>query len=80
MTGFAVGFAFTVLVLQRVLQRVLQQALRTLKLKAATSDFSGINYEEAKFAITLTDGRKYTLMIAPQAGEAVACLPVDDVE
>ena len=41
-----------------VLQRVLQQALKTLKLNAATSDFSLINYEEAKFVITLKDGRK----------------------
>jgi hypothetical protein len=48
-----------------VLQRVLQQALKTLKLNAATSDFSLINYEEAKFVITLKDGRKYTVMIAP---------------
>jgi hypothetical protein len=36
-----------------VLQRVLQQALKTLKLNAATSDFSVINYEEAKFVISL---------------------------
>ncbi len=28
-----------------VLQRVLQQALKTLKLNAATGDFSVINYE-----------------------------------
>jgi hypothetical protein len=48
-----------------VLQRVLQQALKTLKLNAATSDFSVINYEEAKFVITLKDGRKYTVTIAP---------------
>jgi hypothetical protein len=48
-----------------VLQRVLQQALKTLKLNAATSDFSVINYEEAKFVIALKDGRKYTVMIAP---------------
>jgi hypothetical protein len=47
-----------------VLQRVLQQALKTLKLNAATSDFSVINYEEAKFVITLMDGRKYTVTIA----------------
>ena len=47
-----------------VLQRVLQQALKTLKLNAATSDFSVINYEEAKFVITLKDGRKYTVTIA----------------
>jgi hypothetical protein len=47
-----------------VLQRVLQQALKTLKLNAATSDFSVINYEEAKFVITLKDGRKYTVRIA----------------
>jgi hypothetical protein len=46
------------------LQRVLQQALKTLKLNAATSDFSVINYEEAKFVITLKDGRKYTVTIA----------------
>ena len=38
-----------------VLQRVLQQALRTLKLNAATRDFAGSNYEEAKFAIALCD-------------------------
>jgi hypothetical protein len=48
-----------------VLQRVLQQALKTLKLNAATSDFSVINYEEAKFVISLKDGRKYTVTIAP---------------
>src|SRR4051812_18530656 len=48
-----------------VLQRVLQQALKTLKLNAATSDFSVINYEEAKFVITLKDGRKYNVTIAP---------------
>ena len=48
-----------------VLQRVLQQALKTLKMNAATSDFSVINYEEAKFVITLKDGRKYTVTIAP---------------
>jgi hypothetical protein len=48
-----------------VLQRVLQQALKTLKLNAATSDFSVINYEEAKFVIALKDGRKYTVTIAP---------------
>jgi hypothetical protein len=48
-----------------VLQRVLQQALKTLKLNAATSDFSVINYEEAKFVITLKDARKYTVTIAP---------------
>jgi hypothetical protein len=60
-----------------VLQRVLQQALRTLKLNAATSDFAGINYEEAKFAITLKDGRKYILTIAPQTGEEVARAAVD---
>jgi hypothetical protein len=48
-----------------VLQRVLQQALKTLKLNASTSDFSVINYEEAKFVITLKDGRKYTVTIAP---------------
>ena len=48
-----------------VLQRVLQQALKTLKLNAATSDFSVINYEEAKFVITLKDGRKYTVTIGP---------------
>ena len=47
-----------------VLQRVLQQALKTLKLNAATSDFSVINYEEAKFVIALKDGRKYTVTIA----------------
>ena len=47
-----------------VLQRVLQQALKTLKLNAATSDFSVINYEEAKFVITLKDGRKYNVTIA----------------
>jgi len=47
-----------------VLQRVLQQALKTLKLNAATSDFSVINYEESKFVITLKDGRKYTVTIA----------------
>ena len=47
-----------------VLQRVRQQALKTLKLNAATSDFSVINYEEAKFVITLKDGRKYTVTIA----------------
>jgi len=41
-----------------VLQRVLQQALKTLKLNAATSDFSVINYEEAKFVITLKDGQE----------------------
>ena len=51
-----------------VLQRVLQQALKTLKLNAATSDFSVINYEEAKFVITLKDGRKYTVTIAPVGG------------
>jgi hypothetical protein len=34
-------------------------------LNAATSDFSVINYEEAKFVITLKDGRKYTVTIAP---------------
>ena len=49
-----------------VLQRVLQQALKTLKLNAATSDFSLINYEEAKFVITLKDGRKYTVTITPE--------------
>ena len=48
-----------------VLQRVLQQALKTLKLNAATSDFSVINYEEAKFVITLKDGSKYNVTIAP---------------
>jgi hypothetical protein len=48
-----------------VLQRVLQQALKTLKWNAATSDFSVINYEEAKFVIALKDGRKYTVTIAP---------------
>jgi hypothetical protein len=48
-----------------VLQRVLQQALKTLKLNAATSDFSVMNYEEAKFVITLKDARKYTVTIAP---------------
>ena len=48
-----------------VLQRVLQQALKTLKLNAATSDFSVINYEEAKFVIALKDGRKYNVTIAP---------------
>ena len=48
-----------------VLQRVLQQALKTLKLNAATSDFSVINYEEAKFVITLKDCRKYNVTIAP---------------
>jgi hypothetical protein len=48
-----------------MLQRVLQQALKTLKLNAATSDFSVINYEEAKFVIALKDGRKYTVTIAP---------------
>jgi hypothetical protein len=48
-----------------VLQRVLQQALKTLKLNAATSDFSVINYEEAKIVIDLKDGRKYTVTIAP---------------
>ncbi len=48
-----------------VLQRVLQQALKTLKMNAATSDFSVINYEQAKFVITLKDGRKYTVTIAP---------------
>ena len=48
-----------------VLQRVLQQALKTLKLNAATSDFSVVNYEEAKFVISLKDGRKYTVTIAP---------------
>ena len=48
-----------------VLQRVLQQALKTLKLNAATSDFSVIIYEEAKFVIALKDGRKYTVTIAP---------------
>jgi len=48
-----------------VLQRVLQQALKTLKLNAATSDFSVINYEEAKFVITLKDGRQYNVTIAP---------------
>jgi hypothetical protein len=36
-----------------------------VKLNAATSDFSVINYEEAKFVITLKDGRKYTVTIAP---------------
>ena len=41
-----------------VLQRVLQQALKTLKLNAATSDFSLINYEEAKFVITLKDAQE----------------------
>jgi hypothetical protein len=58
-----------------VLQRVLQQALRTLKLNAATSDFSVINYEEAKFAITLKDGRKYILTIAAETGGDVARVP-----
>ena len=48
-----------------VLQGVLQQALKTLKLNAATSDFSVVNYEEAKFVIALKDGRKYTVTIAP---------------
>jgi hypothetical protein len=56
-----------------VLQRVLQQALKTLKLNAATSDFSVINYEEAKFVITLKDGRKYTVTIAP-VGEWIAAV------
>ena len=52
-----------------VLQRVLQQAMKTLKMNAATSDFSVINYEEAKFVITLKDGREYVITIAPEAGE-----------
>ena len=29
------------------------------------ADFSVINYEEAKFVITLKDGRKYNVTIAP---------------
>ena len=37
---------------------------RVLNLNAATSDFSVMNYEEAKFVITLKDGRKYTVTIA----------------
>ena len=53
------SISFLVLVLQRVLQ------LKTLKLNAATSDFSVMNYEEAKFVITLKDARKYTVTIAP---------------
>jgi hypothetical protein len=32
----------------------------------AVSDFSVINYEEAKFVITLKDGRKYTVTITPE--------------
>jgi RNase P/RNase MRP subunit p29 len=49
-----------------VLQRVLKEAMKTLKMNAATSDFSVINYEEAKFVITLKDGRKYTVTITPE--------------
>jgi len=60
-----------------VLQRVLQQALRTLKLNAATSDFAGIDYEQAKFAITLKDGRKYILTVAPQTPEEATLVPAD---
>jgi hypothetical protein len=38
--------------------------MKTLKMNAATSDFSVINYEEAKFVI-----RRYVLTIAPEAVE-----------
>jgi hypothetical protein len=43
--------------------------MKTLKMNAATSDFSVINYEEAKFVITLKDGRRYVLTITPEAVE-----------
>jgi hypothetical protein len=55
-----------------VLQRVLSQAMKTLKMNAATSDFSVINYEEAKFIVTIKDGRKYVVTIAPADRETTS--------